>query len=314
MNMLNNPMNKNWWKYIRISVWSMVALVGILVFPEATSKLVADEIRTPRKNHFANVQIEAKAAYVYDISTRKTLFAKSEQAVLPLASLTKMMTAVTALEQAPTSTLVTIDRKHLSEEGDSGLLVDEQWSLENLLKFTLVVSSNDGAAAVADAIGRGQTQSGSEITEREAFVKKMNDTSRRLGLTNMWFANESGLDQSESVAGGYGSAQDVARLIEYAVKYHPSIFKSTREAGVTVYSESDVAHTGKNTNIISQKIPGLIAGKTGYSTLAGGNLAVLFEAMPGRPVVIVVLGSSYDARFNDIETLVTIAITALKEQ
>jgi serine-type D-Ala-D-Ala carboxypeptidase (penicillin-binding protein 5/6) len=254
INLRHSPM----WKYIRFTIITVFSLVGILVFPQTITKLVADEIPAPRKNYFQGVTLEAKAALVYDLSRHKALFAKNDKAVLPLASLTKIMTAVTALEQAPTSTVVTISREALAQEGDNGLLRDEQWTLPNLLKFSLVVSSNDGVAAISEAVGAGS---------RQEFVKMMNQTARTIGLTKMWFTNESGLDQDELIAGGYGSAQDLTQLIEYAVKYHPDVFQPTSQTIATFSSENNIAHTAKNTNTLVQKIPRLIAGKTGFSTL-----------------------------------------------
>lgn len=302
------------WKFVPYVLITIVTMTGILIFPESTSTIAAFEIPVPRKNYFANVQVEAKSAYVYDVSARKVLYAKNDAAVLPLASLTKIMTAVTALELAPTSTIIRIEPEHLAQQGDSGLLSEEVWSLENLLKYTLVVSSNDGAAAIASTIGGIDVPPEAFATERNFFIKKMNDNARRLGLSKMWFTNESGLDQDDVVAGGYGSAQDVTRLINYALGRYRPILESTKLPFVTVASEDGFNHTAKNTNTIIDKIPGLIAGKTGYTQLAGGNLAVIFEAKKQRPIIVVVLGSSYDGRFTDVDTLVQTAIAAIKEQ
>ena len=64
----------------------------------------------------------------------------------------------------------------------------------------------------------------------------------------------------------------------------------------------------KNTNIDVEKIPGLLASKTGYTTLAGGNLVVAFDASIGRPIIVVVLGSSQEGRFKDVQSLVNASI------
>lgn len=297
-------MNSNAWKYIGFAVVTSLCIVGILAFPQPISKIAADEVRAPKKNHFLGVQLEGKAAFVYDVTTRKVLFAKNEKAVLPLASITKVMTAITALEQSATSTKVTITSESLAQEGDTGLRNSDIWSLRNLLKYVLVVSSNDGAAAVASAVG----------SDRSSFVKQMNSTAKSLGLNKMWFTNESGLDQDAKVAGGYGSAHDVGRMMEYAMKHHMDVLKSTNQATVSVSSDLDLQYTGRNTNILISKIPNLIAGKTGYSTLAGGNLAIAFEAENKHPIIVVVLGSSYDGRFVDVNKLVQSAIAASREQ
>ena len=103
---------------------------------------------------FPDIEVEARAAYVYDARTKEVLYAKNENERLALASVTKLMTALVASEILPDYSTVVIGSDALSAEGDSGLRRDERWSLKNLLDFSLVTSSNDGMKAVALALGR----------------------------------------------------------------------------------------------------------------------------------------------------------------
>jgi D-alanyl-D-alanine carboxypeptidase (penicillin-binding protein 5/6) len=96
---------------------------------------------------------EAKAVYIYDAAADKVIFENNSSLQLPLASLTKLMTAVTAKGLLPDYVLVRISRENLLEEGDTGLLIGEEWTLGNLLDFSLVASSNDGIQAIAEATG-----------------------------------------------------------------------------------------------------------------------------------------------------------------
>jgi D-alanyl-D-alanine carboxypeptidase (penicillin-binding protein 5/6) len=283
-----------------ISILSLAALISLLALPQTTTHISADNTPVAPKNYFNSIELQARAAYVFDSQTGKPLFAKNESSSLPLASLTKIMTAVTAAELAPASTIVTIDPESLSQDGDSGLLVNERWQLSKLLQYTLVASSNDGAAAIAHSLGSTQS-----------FVDYMNFKAKKLNLTTMHFNNPSGLDQSQTEAGAYGSAEDVAHLLAYAISRDRDIIEPTRYPTFEVSSMDNVRHVALNTDSIAGKIPSLIAGKTGYTDLAGGNLAIVFDAGLQHPVVVVVLGSTYDGRFQDVQKLVDASIQTI---
>ena len=257
---------------------------------------------TLAKDAFKDISLQAKAVYVYDIQTKKVLFEKNAEVPLPLASLTKIMTAIVGAEHLNPNTNVTIDSKALQEEGDSGLKEGEKWTVENLLSYMLIVSSNDGAQSIAevfDAIKGSSTPT---------FVDVMNQKAQSLGLSTMHFSNPTGLDNTEeTIAGATGSAKDVATLLTYGVAHHPDIFGYTKYAEKKISSES-ISHTAKNTDTVVNDIPNMIASKTGYTDLAGGNLAVVFDRGLNDPVVIVVLGSTYDDRFNDVLSLASSTI------
>ncbi len=215
------------------------------------------------------------------------------------------MTAITAASLMPLDTPVTISGEDLSQEGDSSLYAFEKWNLLDLLRFTLIVSSNDGASAVA-AIGNAHASS------TDGFIGAMNHSAQKLNLTSLSFANESGLDLSQRESGAYGSAHDVALLFAYGIKAYPQIFEPTGASQRTMVSESNLTHTAENTDEIIGDIPGIIASKTGYTDLAGGNLAVAFDADLGHPIILVVLGSSKEGRFTDMQKLVAAATRAVK--
>jgi D-alanyl-D-alanine carboxypeptidase (penicillin-binding protein 5/6) len=210
-----------------LSYICFLALVGVVLlsFPESTSKTLVAEVKQKAapKDAFAGITLQAKAAYVYDVAQNKVLYAKNEQESLPLASLTKIMTAITASDLAPESTVITVSSDSLNQEGDSGLYGYEQWTLKDLLAFTLVSSSNDGAAAVATALGSLQNDT-STTASREQFVIKMNERANTLGLTQTKFLNETGLDISTTSSGAYGSARDTAKLLAFATMQAILIF------------------------------------------------------------------------------------------
>jgi D-alanyl-D-alanine carboxypeptidase len=249
---------------------------------------------------FADIQLRAKAAYVWDVNNQKALYKKDEAKQLPLASITKLMTALIAHEVLDDSSKVTIDSLSVRQDGDSGLREGEVFSRLSLTDLTLMSSSNDGAFALAAAVGN-VLKEGSGAT---AFVNAMNVRAKELGLHETFYKNPTGLDISPQEAGAYGSARDMAFLMEYILKNDPDILTYTTENGARVYSESGAAHDAENTNYYVDKIPGLIGSKTGFTDLAGGNLIVAFDAGLDRPIIAVVLGSTQQERFTDVLKLV----------
>jgi len=106
-----------------------------------------------KKNPFDTVVLTAHSVFVYDVHKNKVLFAKNEHDIVPLASVTKLMTALVANKFIPDYNRIVISPEALTEEGDSGLYVNETWRLRDLIGYTLLVSSNDGAHAVASVGG-----------------------------------------------------------------------------------------------------------------------------------------------------------------
>lgn len=237
--------------------------------------------------------LSAKAAVVYDPTSGRLLYAKNEDYTLPLASLAKLMTAQTILSLQNKNEAVPITKKDLAPEGDWGLRPGQVWSLGQLLTFGLVASSNDAMAAAAATIGSG-------------FIDDMNRTARDLRLSHTYFSNSTGLDVDIETAGAYGSASDVALLASAFLKTNPVLFEETAKRSVSIRT-GKATLTATSTGIAIQDIPGLIAAKTGYTNLAGGNLVAIFDIEIGHPVVVVVLGSTIDGRFSDVRTLIEAA-------
>ena len=263
------------------------------------------------KNPFEHISFGARAVYVYDLLKDRVLFSKNEDERLPLASITKLMTALTARDHMNESSVVVLLKDDLLTEGDSGLRLGERWRLGDLLQMMLLVSSNDAATAVARYVGSGGQEDIDPLIARERFVQMMNEKADELGLISVEFSNESGLDikeaENDSVlvrrAGGFGSAREVAKIASLLWKKYPDIFEITAQKDAHIVSQSDITHGLINTNEITGHIPGLMVSKTGYTDLAGGNLVVVFDIEIGHPVVAVVLGSTQKGRFEDMERI-----------
>ena len=144
---------------------------------------------------FQNLNLKAKAAYVYDVAHGRALFAANEESQLPLASLTKVMTAIVATESLSYDSIVSVDASALGLEGDSGLFMDEQWRARDLLDFMLLVSSNDSASALASAAGAvvmTAEAAGTKVECHETFLRRMNEKAEEIGLAQTYFLNETG--------------------------------------------------------------------------------------------------------------------------
>ncbi len=236
-------------------------------------------------------ELVAHAAVVYDAKSGKVLYAKNADEPLPLASLTKLMSAEAILSLKEEDTPIVITPEDLEPDGDSGLQVGDVWSLKNLLTFGLVASSNDAMAAAAASAGKS------------SVIKRMNETAGALGLASAEFINETGLDIDETTAGSYGSAKDVAIIATTFLSHHRDLFAATVSPATKVQSLGSETEAIPTAEPILE-IPGLIGAKTGYTDLAGGNLVVAFDLEIGRPVVAVVLGSTIDERFTDMRELI----------
>ncbi len=285
------------------------AIYAVDSIPDVSNK--NNQTKKHLSKAFDNLKLEAKAAYVYDIKNGVAMYEKNSDTQLPLASITKLMMALTAIELLPKDTEITIKKEFLTEEGDSGLLANESWKMKDLLDFSLVSSSNDGARSIASVIGATNLNTEDYDLGRQDFIKKMNERAQTLGLKQTYFINETGLDE-DNTSGAYGSAKDMESLIQYILMHNSEILESTKNKVLSLDSDTK-EHQAKNTNTDVSYIPGLLASKTGYTEMAGGNLAVAFDPTIGRPIVIVVLGSTIDGRFDDVDKLVKASLEYVRE-
>lgn len=301
MKILKNLLNNLWQdpKKWRNSV-PYLLVIGFFAFlwffPSQPKTLPSKNLTAEiQESPFENIKLEAKAAYVFDVSKNQPIFEFNSEAQLPLASITKIMTALVAKEKLPSYLLVTITKEAILQEGDEGFVVGEQWPISDLIDAMLISSSNDAAFSLASEFEKDFGQN---------FISLMNEKAKELDLAQTYFLNATGLDLSKNVSSGYGSAEDIAKLLLYVTKNHPSLMEITRFNAININSQEF-----KNSNQIVNELPGFIAGKTGFSDLAGGNLAVVVDKGYSHPIIIVVLGSTFDGRFNDIKALYQVAIS-----
>ncbi|MBU6310405.1 serine hydrolase [Patescibacteria group bacterium] len=285
-------------------VGAVIGTAGLLLtLPEPSTYAMT---RSPQcAEALQSPELRARAAYVEDLTTGAVLYKLNDETQLPIASLTKLLTVLTALPLVPQS--VPIDARALAEDGEDGLRAGDQWVAVDLARFVLIESSNDGAAALAFAAEQNGNGKG-------AFIAAMNRRAQALELPQTFVLNETGLDMSKSMAGAYGSARDMAHLIAAAVRLAPDVTQRSTTRVWDVTSASGRVYAARNTTPLPSQLSGAIASKTGYTDLAGGNLALVVEVLPGRPVALAVLGSTRAGRETDAQALIEYATLELKRR
>ena len=225
--------------------------------------------------HAAAPKTSAAAFVLMEAESGRVIASGNELQERSIASTTKIMTCLVALEHSALSERVTVARRHLREGSSMYLAEGEVLTMEELLYGLMLPSGNDAAECIADHCG-GEGGSGQ-------FVAWMNEKARMLGMTRTAFANPSGLDE----AGHRSCALDMARLAAYAMR-DPTFTRiaSTRTARVG-------ARTMTNHNKLLAKYPGCIGLKTGYTGDAGRTLVTCAER-GGMRLIAVTLNDGSD--------------------
>lgn len=198
--------------------------------------------------------IRAAALYLIDLKSGRVLLQKNATRRLPPASLTKVMTALVALESASPQHVVKIDPRALVHRSSLKLHAGEQFLLRDLLTAMLVTSANDACEAIAWHVGG----------DADRFVAMMNERARTLGLHNTHFANACGFD----APGHYSTATDLAKLTEQALQV-PAISMMVRTVIrdiASVDGTRQVLLRSTNELLLDPDVTGV---KTGYTSKAG---------------------------------------------
>lgn len=245
----------------------------------------------PRKiDNSEDFLVDAKSAVVLDAGTDMVLYSKNSDEKLPMASLTKIMTAIVILDNSKLDDIVIVSENAMKIEGrKNGLTAGERIKLESLLKIMLVESNNTATVALAEHIGGNV----------DVFVDLMNEKAKNLELKNTKFSNPAGLDQLEN----YSTAYEIAQLVDYAME-NLLLWDILRIQSATVYSaDKKIKHTIKNTNLLLGKFKNITGGKTGFTDEAGQCLVlVVGDPEENHRIISVVLGAS--DRFLETERMV----------
>lgn len=198
--------------------------------------------------------IKAAALYMVELKSGRVLLEKNATRRLPPASLTKIMTALVALDAAPLQEVVKIDGRSLVHHSSYNFRSGEEFLLRDLLTAMLVASANDACEAVAWHIGG----------DEKRFVGMMNERAGKLGLKNTHFANPCGFD----APGHYSTATDLANLTKQALQqpFFSMMVRTLARDITTVDGARKLSLRSTNELLIDPDVNGV---KTGYTSKAG---------------------------------------------
>lgn len=256
---------------LSIAAAALALLAGAIGFqPAAVSAAAKPE---PLGTH-------ARGAALIDVASGRVLYTKNGDEPMRIASLTKIMTAIVAIEQGDLNSKVKVSARAAGKEGSSIYLrAGEEMKLEDMLYGLMLRSGNDAATAVAEHVG-GTV---------EGFVKLMNEKAEWIGLTHTQFMNPSGLDQD----GHYSTANDLARLTAYAL-HNPTfaqIVKTRVKKAPNPNDPWDYEWTNKNKMLALYE--GADGVKTGY-TKAALRCLVSSATRGGQQLAAVTINDSDD--------------------
>jgi D-alanyl-D-alanine carboxypeptidase (penicillin-binding protein 5/6) len=235
-------------------------------------------------------EVTAQAWILYDATFGRVLAEEDADEERAMASTTKMMTALLAVQDGSLFERVRISEEApAAGEAEIDLVEGEVWTIEELLYAMLLESANDAALAVAEHVG-GTV---------EGFVKLMNDEAARLGMENTRFANPHGLDEENH----FSSPRDLLTLAQAMMAIDElARIAGTREVSLPATPEGE-ERTGRTTNRLLYDYPGANGVKTGYTDDAGWTLVASAER-DGRLLYVVVMNSaSVEERFADAALL-----------
>jgi len=210
--------------------------------------------------------LNSRAAVLIDGDTGRVLYGKNETEVLPMASTTKIMTCILALENAGLDTEVTVsDRAAAMPEVKLHVRKGEKYRLEDLLYSLMLESHNDSAVAIAETVGGSV----------EGFADMMNRKAAELGCTDTYFLTPNGLDAADQESGKIHSttAEDLARILRYCILQSPAKeeFLAITRASSHAFSDLSGARNFScvNHNALLTSMDGAVSGKTGFTGKAG---------------------------------------------
>ncbi len=222
-------------------------------------------------------QVTARSVLIYDLTDNKVIFDKNSNSKVPIASLTKIMTAIISLENPKKDNKYLVRKEDLVGEDSVGFSEGEILSLNDLLYGLILHSGNDAAETLANNFYDG----------RSGFIKAMNDKAKALGLKNTNFTNPSGL---EGDGHQYSTARDLLVITRYAL-LNPTFSKIAAMADYTIPKTSTHGeyYMENETNLLTT-YPGVKGVKTGYTPEAGFCLITYLDYEEHK-IIGILLGS-----------------------
>jgi len=289
-------------------------ILGIFgfIFPVYTLTIKPDAPEKPKYEIVTDLDdsFTAQSVLVFDVKTGERKIDVGSKTVLPIASLTKIMTGLVALGFLNPDEQIVLSKEAAATDGDVGhLRQGELFLVKDLFRAMMMSSSNDAATALAQVAGE-RMGSGTFDENITHFVEAMNRKAGELGMRDTRFENPTGLDDISEKPSNYSSANDLATLIQYTQQV-PLLWELSRDAQRDVYSDRGREYFLFNLNEILGLIPHVVGSKTGSTPLAGDSLIFIFENPLGHKQATILLGAEHGKRFEEAGRILQTVLSVL---
>lgn len=274
--------------------WQEIANNPKILTAEISQKLELEKLKPIRNWQIEDLEVNASSAIsvlIKSDNSEKILFEKNGDKILPIASLSKLMTAKVVLENYDLFQKIEINKEksNKKEELPNEFKSGENFSIKQLLYPLLMESNNEAAIILANLIGENN------------FVELMNSEAKNLGLKDTFFINPTGLDNKETNS---STAKDLVKLTKELLRKHPLIWEILSLPEIDFYTDDGIFHHKIiNTNEFLKEFPSVIVGgKTGNTPRAGECLLLVIKAPENRGYIINIILGSND-RFGEMRKL-----------
>ena len=277
---------------------AVIIVTAVLLFTQTYAFVRGEENEIPQLVDMTPVaeepkQLYALSAVLMDGDSGRVLYEKNGETPLANASTTKVLTCIVALESAPGDDYVQVSQNAVSQsEVKLGLQKGEQYYLEDLLYSLMLKSHNDTAVAIAV----------------EGFARMLNRKAKQIGCEDTYFITPNGLDAEDENGKHHTTAKDLALIMRYAIRNRT--FRHIAQTRDYTFSEITGKRTFSvhNTNALLDRMEGVLAGKTGYTSQAGYCYVCAWEK-EGRTFIVSLLGCGWpnhkNYKWSDTEKLLT---------
>lgn len=266
---------------------NMLTFLTVFIFMFINSTYVLANSKNEKSKE--ELQLNSRIALIYDRSSGRIIFEKNGNKQTPMASTTKIMTAIVVLENTNLKNIVTVDSKSASIGGSRlGLKRNDKVTVNDLLYGLMLRSGNDAASALAIYIG-GSIQN---------FAEMMNNKAKELGLKNTHFVVPHGLDNKDH----YTTAYELAKITDYALKNET--FKKIVSTSSTSININGVPRQITNTNKLLNNVSGVYGVKTGFTNGAGRCLVTACKKNKMDIITVIIGADTSKIRTEDTKKLI----------
>lgn len=252
---------------------------------------------TGQQEEKEKLSLNARAAVLMDADSGRILYGKNETMVFPMASTTKIMTLIVALEHnEPDQIVMASAGASAMPEVRLGVHEGERYRMEDLYYAMMLESFNDAAMMIAEGT----------VGSVENFAELMNEKAISLGCTQTYFITPNGLDAADEKGVHSSTAEDMAKIMRYAIN-NEDFLKITQTADYS-FTDCDRKRSFEvhNKNVLLTMMDGVLSGKTGY-TADAGYCYVCAVKKDDRTFIAALLGSGWPPhkgyKWSDVQTL-----------